>query len=208
MNVAIYLVSAPGRGWPSPVVPGPARLGAHRARHVHRRGRSAWREGEWYRLITGGFLHGSLLHLGFNMYVLWILGKQLEPSLGRSASPPSTSPRCWPDRSASCCSTRTSSPSGPPVRCSACSATPWCPVRPGHQPDADRSRRRHPDQPGFHVPRSPASASAATSAACSVGRGRVPARRRAPQLGAPAAVGIALVAAFGLACAVASVLVA
>src|SRR3546814_104631 len=40
-------------------------------------------EGEWYRLVTGGFLHGSLLHLGFNMYVLWILGKQLEPSLGR-----------------------------------------------------------------------------------------------------------------------------
>src|SRR3546814_8046679 len=36
-------------------------------------------EGEWYRLVTGGFLHGSLLHLGFNMYVLWILGKQLEP---------------------------------------------------------------------------------------------------------------------------------
>lgn len=41
--------------------------------------------GEWYRLVTGGFLHGSLLHLGFNMYVLWILGKQLEPALGRVA---------------------------------------------------------------------------------------------------------------------------
>lgn len=40
-------------------------------------------EGEWYRLVTGGFLHGSLLHLGFNMYVLWVLGKQLEPALGR-----------------------------------------------------------------------------------------------------------------------------
>jgi membrane associated rhomboid family serine protease len=40
-------------------------------------------EGEWYRLVTGGFLHGSLLHLGFNMFVLWILGKQLEPTLGR-----------------------------------------------------------------------------------------------------------------------------
>jgi membrane associated rhomboid family serine protease len=40
-------------------------------------------EGEWYRLVTGGFLHANLLHLGFNMFALWILGKQLEPSLGR-----------------------------------------------------------------------------------------------------------------------------
>lgn len=41
--------------------------------------------GEWYRLLTGGFLHGGLLHLGFNMYVLWILGQQLERALGRVA---------------------------------------------------------------------------------------------------------------------------
>lgn len=40
-------------------------------------------EGEWYRLVTSGFLHGSLLHLGFNMFALWILGRQLEPVLGR-----------------------------------------------------------------------------------------------------------------------------
>lgn len=40
-------------------------------------------EGEWYRLITSGFLHGSILHLGFNMFALWILGRQLEPALGR-----------------------------------------------------------------------------------------------------------------------------
>ncbi len=42
-------------------------------------------DGEWYRLITGGFLHGGLMHIGFNMYVLWILGKQLEPAIGRVA---------------------------------------------------------------------------------------------------------------------------
>lgn len=41
-------------------------------------------EGEWYRLVTSGFLHGSLLHLGFNMFALWILGRQLEPVLGRA----------------------------------------------------------------------------------------------------------------------------
>jgi membrane associated rhomboid family serine protease len=39
--------------------------------------------GEWYRLVTGGFLHSGLLHLGFNMYLLWLLGSQLEPALGR-----------------------------------------------------------------------------------------------------------------------------
>lgn len=38
--------------------------------------------GEWYRLLTGGFLHGGLIHLGFNMLILWILGSQLERGLG------------------------------------------------------------------------------------------------------------------------------
>ena len=39
-------------------------------------------DGEWYRLITAGFLHGGLLHIGFNMYILWFLGNLLEPALG------------------------------------------------------------------------------------------------------------------------------
>lgn len=39
-------------------------------------------EGEWWRLFTGGFLHGGLLHLGFNMLMLWLLGSQLERALG------------------------------------------------------------------------------------------------------------------------------
>jgi membrane associated rhomboid family serine protease len=39
-------------------------------------------EGEWWRLITGGFLHASIIHIGFNMYLLWILGQMLEPVLG------------------------------------------------------------------------------------------------------------------------------
>jgi membrane associated rhomboid family serine protease len=38
--------------------------------------------GEWYRLITSGFMHSGFLHIGFNMYVLWILGNAMEPSLG------------------------------------------------------------------------------------------------------------------------------
>jgi membrane associated rhomboid family serine protease len=39
--------------------------------------------GEWYRIVTGGFLHSGLIHVGFNMYLLWLLGAQLEPALGR-----------------------------------------------------------------------------------------------------------------------------
>lgn len=38
-------------------------------------------EGEWYRLLTSGFLHASLLHIGFNMLLLFLLGRLLEPAL-------------------------------------------------------------------------------------------------------------------------------
>ncbi len=37
---------------------------------------------QYYRLVTGAFLHVNLLHVGFNMYLLWILGQMLEPALG------------------------------------------------------------------------------------------------------------------------------
>ena len=39
--------------------------------------------GQWYRLITAAFLHYGLLHIGFNMFALWITGPQLEAVLGR-----------------------------------------------------------------------------------------------------------------------------
>jgi membrane associated rhomboid family serine protease len=39
--------------------------------------------GQWWRIVSGGFLHENLLHIGFNMYVLYILGQMLEPVLGR-----------------------------------------------------------------------------------------------------------------------------
>ena len=39
--------------------------------------------GEWYRLITAGFLHVGLWHIALNMLALWFLGSQLEPVLGR-----------------------------------------------------------------------------------------------------------------------------
>jgi len=37
----------------------------------------------WYRLVTSGFLHFGIIHLGFNMYFLYVLGPMLEPVLGR-----------------------------------------------------------------------------------------------------------------------------
>jgi membrane associated rhomboid family serine protease len=39
--------------------------------------------GEWWRLVTSGFLHANLIHIGFNMFVLYRLGQLLEPVLGR-----------------------------------------------------------------------------------------------------------------------------
>lgn len=40
-------------------------------------------EGEWYRLLTSGFLHANVFpHLFFNMLLLFFLGRLLEPALG------------------------------------------------------------------------------------------------------------------------------
>jgi membrane associated rhomboid family serine protease len=38
--------------------------------------------GDWWRLITSGFLHYGLFHIGFNMYALFWLGRMIEPALG------------------------------------------------------------------------------------------------------------------------------
>ena len=40
--------------------------------------------GQWWRLLTAGFLHGSILHLLFNVYILWVLGSQIESILGKT----------------------------------------------------------------------------------------------------------------------------
>jgi membrane associated rhomboid family serine protease len=39
--------------------------------------------GEWYRLVTSGFMHFGLLHIALNMYFLYVLGRMLEPAMGR-----------------------------------------------------------------------------------------------------------------------------
>jgi membrane associated rhomboid family serine protease len=39
-------------------------------------------DGEWWRVVTGCFLHASLLHIAFNMYALYAIGPTLETRLG------------------------------------------------------------------------------------------------------------------------------
>jgi membrane associated rhomboid family serine protease len=39
--------------------------------------------GQWWRIVTGGFLHENLVHIGLNMYLLYLLGQMLEPTLGQ-----------------------------------------------------------------------------------------------------------------------------
>lgn len=39
--------------------------------------------GEWWRLFTAGFLHSGPVHIALNMVALYMLGRELEPVLGR-----------------------------------------------------------------------------------------------------------------------------
>jgi membrane associated rhomboid family serine protease len=39
--------------------------------------------GDWWRIVTSGFMHASLLHIAFNMYFLYFLGTLLEPAIGK-----------------------------------------------------------------------------------------------------------------------------
>ncbi len=38
--------------------------------------------GEWWRLVTTGFLHASFFHVAFNMVFIWFIGRSLEPAIG------------------------------------------------------------------------------------------------------------------------------
>jgi membrane associated rhomboid family serine protease len=40
-------------------------------------------EGEWWRLVTSGFLHYGIAHLALNMIALYVLGRDLEPVFGK-----------------------------------------------------------------------------------------------------------------------------
>ncbi len=74
LNVAVYLVEiATGHGGLDPatsLIPEFGLFGPSVA------------EGEWYRLVTSGFLHAGLWHIAGNMILLFFLGRILEPGIG------------------------------------------------------------------------------------------------------------------------------
>lgn len=41
-------------------------------------------DGDYYRMVTSGFLHSGVMHIAFNMFFIWVLGGMLEPVLGRA----------------------------------------------------------------------------------------------------------------------------
>jgi membrane associated rhomboid family serine protease len=38
--------------------------------------------GDWWRIVTSGFVHVSIVHIGLNMFLLFIMGRLLEPAIG------------------------------------------------------------------------------------------------------------------------------
>jgi membrane associated rhomboid family serine protease len=38
--------------------------------------------GDWWRIFTSGFVHVSIFHIGFNMLLLYFIGRLLEPAIG------------------------------------------------------------------------------------------------------------------------------
>ncbi len=38
---------------------------------------------QYWRLLTSGFLHASVIHIGLNMLSLWFVGRALEPAIGK-----------------------------------------------------------------------------------------------------------------------------
>ncbi len=76
INVVVYLIEVAGGG---------GGLGGISVQRIYDMG-GLWgpavANGDWWRLISSGFVHVSLMHIGFNMLLLFILGRLLEPALG------------------------------------------------------------------------------------------------------------------------------
>jgi membrane associated rhomboid family serine protease len=74
INVAIYLIGASqGGGFNNPGGSLYAKLWLDAPQLDN---------GGWWRLVTTMFLHASILHIAFNMWALWVIGKPVEQYLG------------------------------------------------------------------------------------------------------------------------------
>ena len=83
--------------------------------------------GEYYRLLTSAFLHGSLLHIALNMYALYLFGPPVEAALGRVRFPALYLLSALGGSAASYAfATRATRRSAPRARSSACSAPSSC----------------------------------------------------------------------------------
>jgi membrane associated rhomboid family serine protease len=70
LNVAAFVLASVWGGSPSRLTGRPFQEGALYGPLVD--------NGEWYRVFSAAFLHDGPIHLGFNMWALWLLGGQLE----------------------------------------------------------------------------------------------------------------------------------
>jgi membrane associated rhomboid family serine protease len=85
INVVVYLLQTRGHNavvdLRSGTVAGTIRVGGSVDGHFGLWGPMV-SKGEWWRLLSSGFLHANVLHIGSNMLALFFLGRALEPVLG------------------------------------------------------------------------------------------------------------------------------
>ncbi len=74
VNVVFYLVSFLEDGFTRDITGSLREDGAVRAIEVA--------DGEIWRIVTSGFFHVDILHIGFNMLLLWFIGTALESYMG------------------------------------------------------------------------------------------------------------------------------
>jgi rhomboid protease GluP len=78
LNVLVYVaMGISGVSWTEPNINDAVRWGADFG--------PLTLSGEWWRLLTSTFIHFGIIHIGFNLYCLWDLGRALEYFMGRKA---------------------------------------------------------------------------------------------------------------------------
>lgn len=77
-NVVVYLaMGISGASWTSPTITDALHWGADFG--------PLTLSGQWWRLFSSTFVHFGIVHIGFNMWCLWELGRALEFLMGRKA---------------------------------------------------------------------------------------------------------------------------
>jgi membrane associated rhomboid family serine protease len=78
LNVLVFVaMGLSGASWTDPTIEQALRWGADFG--------PLTLSGEWWRALTSTFVHFGIIHIGFNMWCLWSLGRSLEIFMGRKA---------------------------------------------------------------------------------------------------------------------------